>query len=235
MPESSHRVFAVIPAAGLGKRFGAQKQFLRLAGKPLLIQTLSAFENASEIDGVCVVAPEAEIAAVREMIASHALKKIVNVVAGGKERQDSVRLGFEALPVCDLVVVHDGVRPLVTADLIGKTIQAAKDFGGAIAALPVKETTKRGDSGHFVTETVDRSSLWSVQTPQAFRYGLFKEAVAKSLLENFLGTDESMLVERTGAQVKMVEGSPYNIKVTLPEDLKIAEMYLNLRTSCASD
>jgi 2-C-methyl-D-erythritol 4-phosphate cytidylyltransferase len=233
MGETKQTVFAIIPAAGLGKRFGAQKQFLELAGKPLLIQTLSAFEKTVGIHGVCVVVPESEISSVRKMVADHALRKVSFIVAGGKERQDSVRLGFQTLPVCDVVVVHDGVRPLVTSELIQKMIDAASAFGAAIAALPVKETTKRGDAENFVTDTVDRSSLWSVQTPQAFRYDVFKKAVEKSLQENFLGTDESMLVERAGGKVKMVEGSPYNIKVTLPEDLKIAEMYL--RTLCASD
>ncbi len=220
---------AVIPAAGLGKRFGAQKQFLELAGKPLLIHTLQAFEESASVSAVCIAAPEAEIPAVREMIARFPIKKVWAIVAGGKERQDSVRLGFEALPPCDIVVVHDGVRPLVTSEIIERTIQGAEKTGGCVAALPVKETTKRVGADRLIVETVDRESLWSIQTPQAFRASIFRRAVEKSVQDRFLGTDESMLVERLGEKVQVVEGSPYNIKVTVPEDFKIAEAYLKMR------
>lgn len=228
-------IFAIIPAAGLGKRFGAQKQFLELAGKPILIHTLLAFEHSPAIDGVCVVVPKAEIENVRGMVAKYDLKKISLIVAGGKERQDSVRLGFQSLSPCDFVIVHDGVRPLITPDLIQKVLSAAETYEAAIAALPVKETIKRADAKGSVKITIDRDRLWSIQTPQAFRHKIFKKAVEKSLKDGFLGTDESSLVERLGKKVKMVEGDPYNIKVTRPEDLKLAEIYLGLRKSCASD
>ncbi|HEX5036234.1 MAG TPA: 2-C-methyl-D-erythritol 4-phosphate cytidylyltransferase [bacterium] len=221
--------YAVIPSAGLGKRFGAQKQFLEIAGKPVLIHTLQAFEDAPSVSLVCVVAPEAEIASVREMIVKFGMKKARNVVAGGKERQDSVRLGFEALPPCDIVVVHDGVRPLVTSDIIEKTIAGAQAFGGCVAALPAKETTKKVNADGAILETVDRSQLWNIQTPQAFRRDIFRRAVEKSVKDGFLGTDEAMLVERLGETVKVVTSSPYNIKITAPEDLAIAEAFLKLR------
>lgn len=221
--------YAVIPAAGLGKRFGAQKQFLELAGKPVLIHTLQAFEETPSVTGICIAVPQAEIDSVREMVAKYGIKKVVKVVAGGKERQDSVRLGFEALPPCDVVVVHDGVRPLVTQAIIERTIQGAETVGGCVAALPIKETTKRVNADRSISETVDRESLWSIQTPQAFQAALFKKAVEKSVKDGFLGTDEAMLVERLGEKVQVVEGSPYNIKVTVPEDLKIAEAFLKLR------
>ena len=224
------KVFAVIPAAGLGKRFGARKQFLELAGKPLLIHTLDAFEKCLPVTGVCVAAPEAEIESVQKMILQYGLKKVVKIVAGGKERQDSVRLGFEALPPCEIVIVHDGVRPLVTRDVIERTIQGASEFAGCVAALPVKETTKKV-SGDFIESTIDRSDLWSIQTPQAFRYDVFRRAVQKSVEDGFLGTDESMLVERIGEKIRVVPGSPYNIKITTPEDLQIAEAFMRLRQS----
>lgn len=220
------KAFAVIPAAGLGKRFGARKQFLELSGKPVLMHTLSAFERCPAISGVCVAVPQEEIPSVQDMIRQHGLKKVIKTIVGGRERQDSVRLGFQALPPCDIVIIHDGVRPLVTAEVIERTIRGAHEFGGCVAALPVKETMKRVKPDGTVVETIDRSDLWSIQTPQAFRYEIFRRAVEKSVAENFLGTDEAMLVERLGEKVKVVEGSPYNIKVTLPEDLKIAEGFL---------
>jgi 2-C-methyl-D-erythritol 4-phosphate cytidylyltransferase len=222
---------AVIPAAGLGKRFGAQKQFLELSGKPVLVHTLTAFENSPSVTGVCVAVPGSEIASVQEMVRRYDLKKIIKVVAGGKERQDSVRLGFEAVGVCDIILVHDGVRPLVTPDIIEETISAALRFGGCVAAMPVKETTKRVDAEGVILETVDRRTLWSIQTPQAFRYDIFRRAVEKSVKDGFLGTDEAMLVERLGEKVKVVTGSPSNIKITSPEDLMIAETLLKLRES----
>jgi len=224
------KAIAIIPAAGLGKRFGAKKQFLTLAGKPVLIHTLQAFEEASSIHEVYVAVPEAEIESVRSLIADFGLKKIKEVVAGGKERQDSVRLCFQASGECDIVVVHDGVRPLVTADLIERMIAEASVSGGCVAALPVKETTKRVQ-GDVIVETIDRSQLWSIQTPQVFRREVFRRAIEQSVKEGFLGTDEAMLVERIGETVKVVTSSPYNIKITTPEDLPIAEAFLKLRSA----
>lgn len=223
------KAVAVIPAAGLGKRFGAQKQFLSLAGKPVLVHTLQAFENASSVNSVCVAVPEAEIEAVKQLITEHGLKKATCVVGGGKERQDSVRLGFEAAGDCDIILVHDGVRPLVTPDIIEKTIAGALECGGCVAALPAKETTKKVDENGMIVETVDRSLLWNIQTPQAFRRDIFRRAVEQSVKDGFLGTDEAMLVERIGEKVKVVTSSPYNIKITTPEDLAIAEAFLKLR------
>jgi 2-C-methyl-D-erythritol 4-phosphate cytidylyltransferase len=221
---------AVIPAAGLGKRFGAKKQFLELAGRPVLIHTLKAFEDSPSVAEICVAVPEPELAAARDMIARQGLKKPILVVTGGKERQDSVRLGFQAVRPSDIVLVHDGVRPLVTSELIEETIAGAAAFGGCVAALPVKETVKKIDAEGRIFATVDRASLWSIQTPQAFRYEIFRRAVERSAQDGFLGTDEAMLVERIGETVKVVTGSPYNIKITNPEDLRIAEAFLSLRT-----
>jgi 2-C-methyl-D-erythritol 4-phosphate cytidylyltransferase len=220
---------ALIPAAGLGKRFGAKKQFLELAGRPVLVHTLRAFEESPSVAEICVAVPETEIDAAREMISRHGLKKPVQVVAGGKERQDSVRLAFESARPRDIVLVHDGVRPLVTPELIEETIAGAAAFGGCIAALPVKETVKKTDAEGQIVQTVDRASLWSVQTPQAFRHEIFRRAVERAGRDGFLGTDEAMLVEHLGEKVKVVTGSPYNIKITSPEDLRIAEAFLRMR------
>lgn len=222
----SMQISAIIPAAGLGKRFGAKKQFLEIAGKPVLIHTLQAFETAPSVTHVVVVVPQEEKQAVHEMLARYPLKKISAIVPGGAERQDSVRLGLEAVPPCELVIVHDGVRPLVTPELIERILEVATRYGAAVAGLPTKETLKRVNSSGIVEETVDRSAVWNIQTPQAFRYELFRRAVRKSVVDRFLGTDESMLVERLGEKVKVVPGSLNNIKITTPEDFKIAEMIL---------
>lgn len=223
--------YAIIPAAGSGRRFGGQKQFQLLAGKPLFLHATETFLSSPLITGICLTVPEDEIAAVKTLTKGLSKKDIL-VVAGGQERQDSVRNGFRALPACDIVVVHDGVRPLVTVEIIERTIKGLSDsaeFGGCVAGLPVKETTKRVDTNGIVCETIDRSELWSIQTPQTFRREVFQRAVQQSEKDRFLGTDEAMLVERIGEKVKMVLGTPYNIKVTTPEDLKIAEVFLTLR------
>lgn len=224
--------YAIIPAAGSGRRFGGQKQFQLLGGKPLFLYATETFLSSPLITGVCLTVPEDEIATVKALTKGLSKKEIL-VVAGGHERQDSVRNGLEALPACcDIVVVHDSVRPLVTTDVIERTIKGVTDsteFGGCVAGLPVKETTKRVGPDDIIRETIDRNGLWSVQTPQTFRREVFQRAVRRSEEDRFLGTDEAMLVERIGERVKMVLGTPYNIKVTTPEDLKIAEAFLRLR------
>lgn len=223
-------VYAIIPAAGSGQRFGGRKQFQLLGGKPLFLYATETFLSSPLITGLCLTVPEDDIDSVKALTKGLSNKEIL-VVAGGRERQDSVRNGLEALPPCDIVVVHDGVRPFVTTEVIERTIKGITDsgFGGCVAGLPVKETTKRVDPDGIVRETIDRNGLWSIQTPQTFRREIFQKAVQKSKEDRFLGTDEAMLVERIGERVKMVLGTPYNIKVTTPEDLKIAEAFLKLR------
>jgi 2-C-methyl-D-erythritol 4-phosphate cytidylyltransferase len=223
------KVFAIIPAAGSGRRFGAIKQFQELAGKPVLLHTLEAFEACSAIEGMILAVPATDIPFVRSLTQNHSLKKVIHIIEGGKERQDSVKKAFDYTPPCDVIAIHDGVRPLITQELIERVVKAAGEFGAAIPGLPAKETTKRVTPDLFVSETLDRSSLWCIQTPQAFSYNLFRQAVEKAQKETFVGTDESMLVERLGAKVKIIEGDSYNIKVTTPEDLKIAESLLKLR------
>ncbi len=215
-------VQVIIPAAGSGKRFGALKQFLSLQGKPVLIHTLSAFEQSSLIKGICVVTLETEVSSTQKMIQEAGFKKVHHVIAGGQERQDSVKKGFRSLPPCDMVMVHDGVRPFVTQEMIKTLVSTTKESGATIVGLPIKETLKKVREGCII-DTVDRSEIWSIQTPQAFRYDLLARAIQKAEIDHFLGTDEAMLVERMGVTVKIVLGSPYNIKITLPEDLRIAE------------
>jgi len=223
------KVSAVIPAAGMGLRMGGNipKQFLTLSGKPLLHHTLAAFQQCDVVDSVVLVVPEKELKNTREKWLGHpAIVK--KVIQGGAQRQDSVRNGFEALgPDTDIVVVHDGVRPFVTPDLIRKSVQTASDFGAVITAVPVNDTLKKADAQGVVECTVSRDHLWRVQTPQAFRYELLREAFEKAGRDGFYGTDEGSLIENLGREVKIIPGSELNIKITRSEDLLLGETIFN--------
>lgn len=225
--------YAIIPAAGQGRRFGTTKQFQLLEGKPVYLHTLEVFEASPLIQGILLVVPPSEVEAVQMLLGKTSFKKVRKVLPGGKERQDSVRKGFEATPFCDVIVVHDGVRPFVTVPMIEQSIVAAQEFGGSVVGLPVKETTKKVTEDLLVQETVDRSNLWSIQTPQAFRYEILQRAIQKADKDQFIGTDEAMLVERLRERleikIKLIEGSPTNIKITTPEDLTIASAIVKAR------
>lgn len=221
------KTYVIIPAAGQGKRFGALKQFQLLGGRPLFLYALEVFEKSLFIEGIHLMVPETQLEAAGALVRENFLKK-VKILAGGRERQDSVKRGFENLPSCDLVMVHDGARPFVTTDILQRSVEGAKAFGACVVGLPVRDTTKRAGADQTIQETLDRSALWSIQTPQTFRYDIFQKAIKKAEDDQFLGTDEAMLVERLGASIKIIEGSPYNLKVTTPEDLKIAETLLNV-------
>lgn len=219
------KVSAIIPAAGRGLRMGSDipKQFLLLDGKPILHHTVSVLDHCSAIDEIVLVVPENEIEAVQTRIAdSH--PKVTRVVAGGKERQDSVGNGLRSLDSdTDIVVVHDGVRPFVSPELIRETIEAARDFGAAIVAIPVSDTLKKVSEDGRVERTVDRQGLWRVQTPQTFQYPLLKQAFDKARSDGFYGTDEGALVEYLGKEVKVIPGSELNIKITNSKDLILGE------------
>lgn len=203
------------------------KSLLPIGGVPMIIHTLRKFDVATLVDEVIIVTSEALLSQLPDLIQSHGILKVSAVVLGGKERQDSVRMGFEACDPdhCEIVLVHDAARPLVSPDEINATVEAARKAGAAILGAPLKETIKHVENQKIV-KTLDRSVLWGAQTPQAFRYEIFARAVAESLHHEFLGTDEAAIVERTGTPVTMVRGSYRNIKVTTPEDAEIAEMWL---------
>ncbi len=219
------KVSAIIPAAGLGLRMGSDiaKQFLLLDGKPILHHTLSVLDHCSAVDEIVLVVSENEIEAVQTQSAdSH--PKVTRVVAGGKERQDSVGNGLRSLDSdTDIVVVHDGVRPFVSPELIRETVEAAQDFGAAIAAIPLSDTLKKVSEDGRVERTFDRQGLWRVQTPQTFQYALLKQAFEKARSDGFYGTDEGALVEYLGKDVKVIPGSEFNIKITSSEDLVLGE------------
>ncbi|HXJ78510.1 MAG TPA: 2-C-methyl-D-erythritol 4-phosphate cytidylyltransferase [Candidatus Methylomirabilis sp.] len=226
------RVVAVVPAGGMGARMRSRrpKQYLPLAGLPLLLHTLRALLSCSALDGVVLAVPADRVASTRRLLRQHGLA-IPNVVEGGASRQESVWRGLQALPAAaQWIVVHDGVRPFITGDLVGRVLAAARKWGAATCGLQVRETVKRVTDG-VVRDTVDREGLWLVQTPQAFKRELLWEAHDKARRDAFAGTDDAVLVERLGAQVAIVPGLPQNIKITMPEDLGIARRWLDRRSS----
>ena len=222
------KVGAIIPAAGRGKRIGASvpKQFLEIQGKPLLHHTLTVFASCKLIDYVVLVMPRADVDEMGEdWLNKYAIVR--EVVVGGEQRQDSVYNGFNSLEEgTDIVVVHDGVRPFTTPQMITATVEAAQQHGAAITAIPVSDTVKQAADG-FVKQTVSRDGLWRVQTPQAFQYGLLQQAFKKAKKDSYYGTDEGSLVEYLGERVKIVPGSELNIKITRKEDLVLGESLLS--------
>ena len=217
----------IIPAAGQGKRMkaGKNKQFIELNEIPIIIHTLKVFEEHTQCSGIILVINEAEKADFQYLIEKYRIQKVHQFVLGGTERQYSVYNGLKAVKDDELVLVHDGARPFVTQKRIENLVEKAVDTGAAILAVPVKDTIKKVEEG-IVSETVERSTLWSVQTPQAFQIKLLLEAHDKARNEGYLGTDDASLLERVGRPVSIVTGDYTNIKITTPEDLYIAEAIL---------
>ena len=214
------RVAAVIVAAGEGRRFGAAKQFAVFREKLILDWSIEAFELHDSVDDIILVLPdEGE----REKYLAR-FEKVSEVVRGGRRRQDSVVHGFERVNAEEtrIVLIHDGVRPLVGRELISRVIEETQRSGAAIPAVPVEDTIKEGEQGRVV-RTLDRSRLYRVQTPQGFSYSILEKALRQAQQEGYYASDEAGLVERLGYQVALVEGDPRNIKITTPTDLKLAE------------
>jgi len=219
--------WAVVAAGGRGVRMGRKKPGIVVAGRPLLCWTLDKFEAIADLDGIVVVVPPEDVPAWRRRLRDRG--RVRAVVGGGAERQESVRRGLEAVPPeAEWIVVHDGVRPCVTPELVHRVLTAAREHGAAIAALPVAETLKRG-VGEWVKETVDRHGLWAVQTPQAFRAALLREAHRRAGAGGILATDDAALVECMGVPVRLVPGLPGNVKITRPADLALARLLLRGR------
>ncbi len=212
----------IIPAAGSGTRMKLDypKQYHEIAGAPILIHTIQAFIHHPKIDTVVVVVPADRLNSTTLLVNKFNLEQ-VQLVAGGARRQDSVYNGLSSLsPETDIVLVHDGARPMVTSELISDCLRAAQNGGGAIAAVPVTDTIKKGSISNQVVATVDREGLWKAQTPQAAPYKLLMQAYVVNGDEDV--TDESSLLEKAGIPVTLVEGSETNIKVTRPEDILLA-------------
>ncbi len=256
---AQRKIVAIVPAAGLGKRFGEEKNkpFYLLMDKPLLVWTLEKLQEADEITEIIPVLKEEDLILCGELVEKYNIDKVKRIAPGGKERQDSVYNGIKILDdSTSMVVIHDGARPFIDMDLIKRTIDGVKGYDGAVAAVPVKDTIKeahsRGDCpgitgekglslftdeaqrsrrigtvpDYMVKKTLNRNFLWAVQTPQVFHFNKIKEAYEKAFADKYCATDDAALVERYGGRVKIVMGSYRNIKITTPEDIKIAEALL---------
>ena len=222
-------VTAIFPAAGSSRRMGGgvNKNLLELAGEPILIRTLKTFSLVERVNFLIVVVAAHEVETVEKLLRGTEGLKSWQVTTGGSERQYSIANGLKLLPDdAEIILVHDAARPLVSARTINNVIDAAEKFGGAIAAVPSKDTIKIVDAESFVKYTPPRSELVAVQTPQGFRREILLRAYDKAAEENFLGTDDSSLVERLGIKIKVVASDYRNIKVTTPEDIFIAESFL---------
>jgi 2-C-methyl-D-erythritol 4-phosphate cytidylyltransferase/2-C-methyl-D-erythritol 2,4-cyclodiphosphate synthase len=228
------RTVAIISAGGAGKRLKAYvaKQYLLLNRVPILVHTLKIFQKLKAIDDIILVLPPDDLVSVRqELIDKYELTKVTSIVAGGKERQDSVRNGLAAIDgKCELILVHDAVRPFVTEKVIRRVAAAAKATGAASLGVKAKDTIKETGKNDIVTVTIPRHNLWLTQTPQAFKLDILKKAYKKAYDEKFYGTDDASLVERMGIKVKMIAGSYDNIKITTPEDLVMAKAFIKSKS-----
>ena len=227
------KTVAIIPSAGKGKRMKKEvsKPYLLLADKPILAHTLSPFEESPLVHEVIVTVSPGEIEYCRrEEIEAFHLTKVSRVLAGGKERQDSIWEGLKKVPSdCGIVIIHDGARPLVTRRLIESSIEAAQRYGAVVTAIPLKDTVKLVSREREVIETPVRHTLMTIQTPQAFRFDVIRKAYEKAYRDGFYGTDDSSLVERIGIKVRVSPGTYENLKITTPEDLLLAEVLLKQR------
>ncbi len=206
---------------------GVNKNLLALAGEPILIRTLKTFSRVERVNFLIVVVASHEVETVERLLSSTEGLKPWRVTVGGSERQYSIANGLKLLPDdAEIILVHDAARPLISARTINDVIDAAEAFGGAIAAVPSKDTIKIVDAEGFVKQTPPRRDLVSVQTPQGFKREILLQAYAQAQAEKFLGTDDASLVERLGAKVKVVKSGYDNIKITTPEDLSVAETFL---------
>jgi len=223
----------VLPAAGSGKRMGAgqNKLFLKLLEKPILVHTLEVFQQDPACTGIWLAVKPEERGFIQKMLEDYRITKVKGLPDGGAERQHSVHSCMKEMQQVDIVLVHDAARPFITHDIIEKLVQNAHHHGAAIAGVRAKDTMKKVSMNGIIEETVDRESLWMVQTPQAFRFELIMEAEDVAEKVGFLGTDEAMLMERLGHQVHIVESSYENVKMTTQEDLVFGEAILRKRGS----
>ncbi|HWZ84266.1 MAG TPA: 2-C-methyl-D-erythritol 4-phosphate cytidylyltransferase [Terriglobales bacterium] len=239
------KVFVIVPAAGLGTRMASpssakskkkvlSKQFKELGDVPILVHTLRAFASCPEIYEIVVALRRDEISGFRTELEKQypeILNKRLQMVEGGEHRQDSVANALAAIAGDgnDIVLVHDGVRPFVTHEIIAEVIASVEKHGAAIAGLPAVDTVKqveRTAEGALIKSTIPRASVVMAQTPQGFRYHILKKAFDDAIADGFVGTDEASLIERAGLPVAVVMGSPRNLKITTPADMELAEFYL---------
>lgn len=228
-----NKVIAIVPAAGIGKRYGEgkNKPFVSLGNKPLLVWAVEVLQGLPEIIEIIPVVKEPDIKLCSRLFEDYKITKIRRIAPGGRERQDSVFHGLSLIHDKDSVVlVHDGVRPLIEPSVIKDALQQLNGCDGVVVGVPLKDTVKEVRDG-IVRNTPKRDLLWAVQTPQIFYYQALYDAYEKAMADSFYTTDDSALVERNGGKIKMFQGSYTNIKVTTPEDLLIAEVFLKMKRS----
>jgi 2-C-methyl-D-erythritol 4-phosphate cytidylyltransferase len=220
------RTLAIVLAGGAGKRMGSStsKQFLLLDNRPILVHTLQVFQECRPVDGIYLVVNHRDLPLIQEeILETYHFSKIMKLVIGGRLRQDSVRNGLEAIDEsCDVVIIHDAARPFVSPAFVEKSIFLMEMFDAVIPAIPARDTIKVISKEGFVLKTLERDALWHIQTPQTFKYDLIAKAYREGMAKKLCGYDDSTFIEHLGKRVKVVEGSPYNIKITTPEDLLIA-------------
>ncbi|HYA15502.1 MAG TPA: 2-C-methyl-D-erythritol 4-phosphate cytidylyltransferase [Syntrophales bacterium] len=224
------KTVAIIPAGGSGKRMreNQSKQYLLLDGVPMLVHTLQVFQGSPMIDEIFLIVPEDDIEFVRQsLVEKYDISKVSRILPGGRERQDSVKNGIDALVNNhDIVVIHDGVRPFVSEKLVRTAIIEVSNADAVTVGVPVKDTVKFVDDHALVRETLNRSGLWLTQTPQVFKRDVIKRAYEVAYEDNYYGTDDASLVERIGINVKMILGSYDNIKITTKDDIVLAECFM---------
>jgi len=224
------KIIAILAAAGRGERLGGAKAKLwaEIGGKPLIYYSIDCIESSSVIDGIIIMVPADDITALKNKIREWGFKKVMKILGGGERRQDTVRIGLESLPkTCDLVMIHDAARPLASPALFARVVEAARRAGAATAAIqPVDTIVQIGDAGAI--EYLDRSRLRHIQTPQAFKVKIIREAHARALKEGVVGTDDAGLVLRIGQKIEIIAGEAWNFKVTSPEDLARLEHALRM-------
>ena len=221
---NKEKTIAIIVAAGSGERMdGENKMFTLLRGKPVLAWVVDTFQMCTLIDKIIIVLAEKDLESGKELAKGLGWSKVKDICIGGEERQDSVAAGLAKIKNYHWVVIHDGARPLITESMIQNGLEAARESGAAVVAVPITDTIKLVDDNGFVMGTPPRRSLWAVQTPQVFRFDIINEAHQKA---QAMATDDASLVERLGYKVKLYMGSYNNIKITTPSDLALAEILL---------
>lgn len=226
-----HKCTAIVLAAGQGKRMNSdvQKQFLEIKGYPVLYYSLRCFQESSLIQDIILVTGKEQIAYCKEeIVKKYNLTKVSKVIAGGKERYDSVYAGLAACENCDYVFIHDGARPFITEKILERGMEGVQKTGACVVGMPSKDTVKIADAEGCVMKTPDRKMVWNIQTPQIFEYDLIRaahECIRKKEMKNI--TDDAMIIEQeTGIKIVLAEGSYKNIKITTPEDLLIADAFM---------
>ena len=224
-------VSAVIVAAGSSRRMGFDKLFAQLAGKPVISHSLRAFSETREVDEIIVVTREDQVDQFEKTIARENLPKVKKVVAGGAERHLSVWNGLRAIESegSGYVAIHDGARPLTTPKLIRSCLQMAQEHGAACCASPIPDTVKRASIEQMVQDSIERTGLWAMQTPQVFSSGLILQAYASLIAKHEMVTDEVSAVQKLGKKIALLKNDDWNFKITFPHDLELAEHVLSLR------